>query len=145
MLLGRISISAMATPLLIHCSDCCIKQLDCNVSSHIKRACNACHVNGLECLSPPLTNLLHGPLTTQILARSQKKLELYRMFIPNPTYSRFDSNSCKTPTYMHRKRTQNRASKKTVAVCCHFLATSHITHKFIWLARARARARAILG
>ncbi len=49
-----ISISAMATPLPIYCSNCRIKQLDCNVSSHLKGACNACHVNGLECLSPPL-------------------------------------------------------------------------------------------
>ncbi len=61
-----ISISAMATPLPIHCSNCCIKELDCNVSSHIKGACSACHVNGLECLSPPPTNLLHGPLTTTV-------------------------------------------------------------------------------
>ncbi len=31
-----ISISAMATPLPIPCSNCRIKKLDCNVSSHIK-------------------------------------------------------------------------------------------------------------
>ncbi len=110
-----ISILAMATPLPIDCSNCCIKQLDCNISSHIKGACNACHVNGLECLSPPPTNLLHGLLTTQILARNQKKLESYCMFIPNPTYSRFDSNCRETPTYTHRKRTQNCASKTLAA------------------------------
>ena len=61
-----ISILAMATPLLIHFSNCRIKQLNCNVSSHIKGSCNACHVNSSEYLSPPPTNLLHGLLTIAV-------------------------------------------------------------------------------
>jgi hypothetical protein len=47
------------------------------------------------------------------------------MFIPNPTYSRFDANSCKTHTYTHRKRTQNCASKNCCSVLSFF---GHITH-----------------
>jgi hypothetical protein len=98
------------------------------------------------------TNLLHGPVTTQILARNQKKLELYRMFIPNPTYSRFDSNSCETPTYTHRMRTQNCASKKLLQCVVIFWPhhTSHIS-LFGWQGQGqgrgqyRARARAISG
>jgi hypothetical protein len=151
-----ISILAMATPLPIHCSNCCIKQLDCNVSSHIKGACNACHVNGLECLSPYLLisckdrsppllvhssviasnaflvyyqRTLHRLDLIQILVRNKKKLESYCMFIPNPTYSRFDSNSCETHIYTHRKRTQKRASKKPLQCVVIFWPhhTSHIS------------------
>ncbi len=46
---------------------------------------------------------LHTVDLIQILARHQKNRSC--MFIPNPTYSRFDSNSCKTPTASHKVTT----------------------------------------
>ena len=54
---------AMTTPLPIHCSNCRIKQLDCNATSHIKGSCIHYYANGLECLFPSPTIPHHGLLS----------------------------------------------------------------------------------
>ena len=55
-----ISFLAM-TPLPVQCSNCRFLNVNCNASSHVKGSCTQCHVDGVECLSPPPEILLHGP------------------------------------------------------------------------------------
>jgi uncharacterized protein with NAD-binding domain and iron-sulfur cluster len=85
----------------------------------------------------------------QILARQQKNCS--HIIIPNPTYNRFDSNSCKTPkashkvTYTHRKPSPNTqhsgqnntvlskiyTSREFVAKCSAIIAPGYTAAKMV--------------
>ena len=95
--------------------------------------------------------------------------------LPNSTYGRFDSNSCEKPkiigvvlyvhtkpyiqliwckflrdTHLHAQKAHSKSrQQKTVAVCCHFLATSHITQqrwekRSVWITNCGILRRARL-